>query len=266
MPRLVRNRTFVRLERHSLLVSGENGNAVATIDTDKTTGPSEALNSSLRLDVQQASARATKRASLNVGYWGIPVRPNTEYVGSFYAKAGAGDMGPVTVSIVGDQSGKAVATTTVAGLTSDWKQYHFTLKTGAAEASAANHLTLTVAHPGTVWFNLVSLFPPTYHNRPDGFRIDLMEKLAAMHPRFLRFPGGNYLEGDHIYTRFDWKKTIGPMVDRPTHPSPWKYQSSDGMGLLEFLYWCEDLKMNPLLAVYAGYSLEQEHVNPGAGS
>ncbi len=54
------------------------------------------------------------------------------------------------------------------------------------------------------------------------------------------------------------------MVDRPTHPSPWKYQSSDGMGLLEFLYWCEDLKMNPLLAVYAGYSLEQEHVNPGA--
>jgi alpha-N-arabinofuranosidase len=97
----------------------------------------------------------------------------------------------------------------------------------------------------------------------NGNRVDLMEKLAAMHPAFLRFPGGNYLEGDHISERYDWKKTIGPLVDRPTHPSPWKYHSSDGLGLLEFLEWCEDLKMQPVLAVYAGYSMEQEHVNPG---
>jgi len=90
-----------------------------------------------------------------------------------------------------------------------------------------------------------------------------MEKLAAMHPAFLRFPGGNYLEGDHISERFEWKKTIGPLVDRPTHPSPWHYHSSDGMGLLEFLQWCEDLNMQPVLAVYAGYSMQQEHVNAG---
>jgi alpha-N-arabinofuranosidase len=109
----------------------------------------------------------------------------------------------------------------------------------------------------------VSVFPPTYHNRANGNRIDLMDKLAAMHPAFLRLPGGNYLEGDHIKERFEWKKTIGLMVDRPTHRSPWNYQSSDGMGLLEFLEWCEDLRMQPVLAVYAGYSLAQEHVNPG---
>jgi alpha-L-arabinofuranosidase len=78
----------------------------------------------------------------------------------------------------------------------------------------------------------------------NGNRMDLMEKLAAMHPRFCAFPGGNYLEGDHIAERFDWKKTIGPLVDRPTHPSPWNYRSTDGMGLLEFLEWCEDLKMS----------------------
>jgi alpha-L-arabinofuranosidase len=34
--------------------------------------------------------------------------------------------------------------------------------------------------------------------------------------------------------------------------------------LLEFLEWCEDLNMEPLLAVYAGYSLNGTHVNPGA--
>jgi alpha-L-arabinofuranosidase len=91
----------------------------------------------------------------------------------------------------------------------------------------------------------------------------LMEKLAAMRPKFLRLPGGNYLEGDHIPERFEWKKTIGPWVDRPTHVSPWNYHSSDGMGLLEFLEWCEDLKIQPVLAVYAGYSMKQEHVEPG---
>jgi alpha-N-arabinofuranosidase len=96
-----------------------------------------------------------------------------------------------------------------------------------------------------------------------GNRIDLMEKLAAMHPKFLRLPGGNYLEGNHMNERFDWKTTIGPWVDRPTHPSPWGYRSSDGMGLLEFLEWCEDLKIEPVLAVYAGYSMAQEHVEAG---
>jgi alpha-N-arabinofuranosidase len=90
-----------------------------------------------------------------------------------------------------------------------------------------------------------------------------MEKLASMHPTFLRLPGGNYLEGDHIADRFDFKKTLGDSVNRPTHQGPWGYRSSDGMGLLEFLNWCEDLKIDPVLAVYAGYSLQQEHIEPG---
>jgi len=109
------------------------------------------------------------------------------------------------------------------------EQFHFLLKTGEVEASAANHLEISVGHAGVLWLNLVSLFPPTYHDRANGNRIDLMEKLAAMHPAFLRFPGGNYLEGTHIKDRFEWKNTIGPLVDRPTHASPWNYHSSDGM-------------------------------------
>jgi alpha-N-arabinofuranosidase len=35
------------------------------------------------------------------------------------------------------------------------------------------------------------------------------------------------------------------------------------MGLLEFLEWCEDLKMQPVLAVYAGYSLGGDRAAPG---
>jgi alpha-L-arabinofuranosidase len=260
---MVRNRTFGSNWdgiQHWLLV--EDGNSEAAISNDKQTGPSQALPSSLRIDVKQADAQ-NQAGILNDGYWGMPLRPNTSYKGSFYAKAGSADLGAVTVSLVNNTSGKAVATAQVPAIATEWKQYEFTLKTGIIEPSAANYLAITVGHAGTLWLNLVSLFPPTYHDRPNGNRIDLMEKLAAMHPAFLRFPGGNYLEGDHIPERYQWKKTIGPLVDRPTHPSPWRYHSSDGLGLLEFLEWCEDLKMQPVLAVYAGYSMAQEHVDPG---
>ncbi|MGB7267706.1 MAG: alpha-N-arabinofuranosidase, partial [Terracidiphilus sp.] len=237
------------------------GNSIVNISSDETTGPSDVLARSLRVTVSKAD-KDDPAGVENDGYWGIPVRPRTVYSGSFYAKTDTPGL-PVTVTLQNDQTGVVAATATVAGLSSDWKRYTYTLKTSEVPVSSSNHLILTIAKPATVWFNLVSLFPPTYHDRPDGNRADIMNLLAAMHPHFLRLPGGNYLEGEHIADRFDWKKTIGPWVDRPTHMSPWRYRSSDGMGLLEFLEWCQDLKMEPVLAVYAGYSLAQDHVDPG---
>ncbi len=237
------------------------GESVVDVAVDDHEGPSAALPRSIKMTVT-AVGDAAPAGIQNEGYWGIAVRPNTTYKGSFYAKADAEGV-PITASLVNDETGAVAAGATISGVTTDWKQYTFTLKTGQVPVTSNNHFQLTIAKPATVWFNLVSLFPPTYHDRTNGNRVDIMQKLAAMRPRFLRFPGGNYLEGDHIPDRFEWKKTIGPLVDRPTHPSPWRYRSSDGMGLLEFLEWCEDLNMEPLLAVYAGYSLMQEHVDPG---
>jgi alpha-L-arabinofuranosidase len=261
---MIRNRTFFANWEgvlHWILV--EDGDAQAKIGIDQGTGPSDALKSSLRLDVTQADA-TNQAGLLNEGYWGMPLEPNTVYKGSLYAKADSDSIPAIMLKLVSNGSGKTVASTLVPGLTTSWKQFSFCLKTGAIVASSGNHLVLTVGHAGTLWLNLVSLFPPTFHDRVNGNRIDLMEKLAAMHPAFLRFPGGNYLEGDHIAERYPWRKTIGALVDRETHPSPWGYLSSDGLGLLEFLEWCEDLRMQPVLAVYAGYSLAQEHVSAGA--
>jgi len=87
--------------------------------------------------------------------------------------------------------------------------------------------------------------------------------MGALQPAFLRMPGGNYLEGNTIDQRFEWKNTIGPIEQRAGHQGPWGYRSDDGLGLLEFLEWCEDLNMQSVLAVYAGYSLNGTHVNPG---
>src|SRR5436305_4685102 len=260
---MVRNRTF-RANKSNVpyWILFEEGDAEAKMQVDRQTGPSEALNYSLRLDVTKADPQ-NQAAILNQGFWGMALMPNSTYKGSLYAKADSDALGELSIKLVSDAENKILASTRVRSPTANWTRYEFSLKTTAMQPLSANHLVITVGHTGTLWLNLVSLFPPTYHDRPNGNRIDLMEKLAAMHPAFLRFPGGNYLEGDHIPDRFEWKKTIVPLVDRPTHPSPWRYQSSDGMGLLEFLEWCEDLNMQPVLAVYAGYSLQQEHVNPG---
>jgi alpha-N-arabinofuranosidase len=259
----IRNRTF-RSDWSGVLnwFLIEKGSASAKFAADNKEGPSEALHNSARLEVTRADAKSPV-GLLNEGYWGIAVRPNTRYTGSFYAKSNSDAALPVTVALVADQSGQVLASASVPVTGTGWKPYRFEMRSGAVTASSENHFEITIDRPATLWLQLVSLFPPTYHDRLNGNRIDLMEKLAAMRPSFLRFPGGNYLEGDRIENRFDWKKTIGPLVDRPTHPTTWSYHSSDGMGLLEYLEWCADLHMQPLLAVYGGYSLSGQVVKPG---
>ncbi|HKD04827.1 MAG TPA: alpha-L-arabinofuranosidase C-terminal domain-containing protein [Bryobacteraceae bacterium] len=260
---LIRNRTF-RSDWTGILnwFLIEKGASSAKVTVDSNTGPSGALPTSAKLEVTKADANSPA-GLLNEGYWGFAARPNTRYTGSFFAKSDSESQLPVKIALVSDQSGKVLANASAVVTGTAWKEYKFELQSGNAAVSAENHLELTIDRPATLWLQLVSLFPPTYHNRPNGNRPDIMEKLAAMRPSFLRFPGGNYLEGNRIETRFDWKKTIGPLVDRPTHPSTWSYHSTDGMGLLEFLEWCEDLGMEPVLAVYGGYSLGGEVVKPG---
>ena len=258
---MVNNRTFSnrwpRFEHWTLVTKGD---AQASLDADES-GPSAALARSMKLTITAASA-ASEAGVANSGYWGMAVRPETTYSGSFYAKAQG--VGTAHARLISDTTGAVLAEAAIPVTDGDWQLYTYTMKSGKVAASSTNHLEITFSQPGTISFQLVSLFPPTFNNRANGNRPDLMELLAGMHPHFLRLPGGNYLEGDTIAERFDWKKTIGPLVDRPTHRSPWNYESSDGLGLLEYLEWCEDLKIEPVLAVYAGYSLHGEYVTPGA--
>ena len=260
---LIQNRDFKDdsgpTANHWSMVLGPGAAGTMTLDPSEPVN-TVALTTSLRLD--STTAAGDRRAGIaNDGYWGIPVKPNTTYRLSFYARSGGAFSGPLTATIESADGTTTYAHAEVTGLGSGWKKYTATLNTGGSVTpSTNNRFVLSMAQPGTVWLSLISLFPPTYHDRPNGTRIDLMEKLAAMHPAFLRFPGGNYLEGDTIAQRFDWKKTIGDISLRPGHRSPWNYHSTDGFGLLEFLDWCEDLNMAPILAVYGGYSLHGEHV------
>src|SRR5947199_10844252 len=88
-PELVRNRTF-RADWSGILnwFLVEKGSASAKMSVEATDGPSPALANSAKLDVTRADANSPA-GLLNEGYWGILVRPNTRYTGSFFAKTGS---------------------------------------------------------------------------------------------------------------------------------------------------------------------------------
>ena len=248
---LIRNRTFKANATNAVFWETVGH---GSISIDPATPLNDALNVSLKLDATQA-ANNSSAGFANGGFWGIPVRANTDYHASFYAKSAGGFSGPVTASIQSADGKTVFASAEISGISGDWKKFDVTLTTKAIATSKDNRFTITTTSPGIIWFQQVSLFPPTYKNRPNGTRPDLMQLMADMHPAFLRFPGGDFLEGHQLEHRFDWKKTIGDISQRPGHMNDaWGYWTTDGFGLLEFLEWCEDLNMQPVLAVYAGYS------------
>ena len=259
---LVRNRAFLdNLDTPVNWSVVKNGANDAVMSLDKTQPLNDAIPVSLRFEVTKLGRRQ-QVGFANTGYWGIPVQPNTKYRASFYAKA-PGYVGRVTLSIESEDGQTLYASGTASRLTKNWQRIELVLKTGQVVPTTKARYVVRLDRPGTVWFSMVSLFPPTWNDRPNGLRKDLMQMLADLKPKFLRFPGGNYLEGNKIEERFPWKKTLGPISQRPGHPDNWGYRSSDGMGLLEFLEWAEDLGAEPILAVYAGYSLTGERVAPG---
>jgi len=273
---LIRNRAFLDNESNAeSWTLGVPSNAVASMSITDRFPLTDKLPKSLDVTITKLETNQSLTIA-NDGFYGIPVKPNTEYKVSFYAKGNApwdkkkGDpdpatfRSPLTVSLQSTDGSKVYASAKTPPLTGEWQKIQLLLKTGnEITPSKENKFVIAASALGAFRLSLVSLFPPTFKNRPNGNRIDLMEKLSGLHPQFLRFPGGNFVEGDNLSDRYDWKQTRGPLEFRPGHAGCWHYRSSDGLGLLEFMGWCEDLGMQPVLAVYAGYSMKQQAVPKG---
>jgi len=111
---LVRNRAFLddaQSPAHWAVVQGSG--AAATIALDPAQPLNQAIPTSLRLDVTQAT-RGHAAGVANEGYWGIPIKPNTRYRASLYAKAAPGSNGPVTLSLQSEDGATTYATGTIA--------------------------------------------------------------------------------------------------------------------------------------------------------
>jgi alpha-L-arabinofuranosidase len=193
----------------------------------------------------------------------MDVRPQT-YTASFYVLANAPRDGTANttnfkLSIRSNITGETWASTTISSVkvdTLNYIQLNATIQNTVTAPNSNNSFTITMdasqVAGKTFYFSLISLFPETFKNRPNGLRKDIAEAFYDLKPSFLRFPGGNNLEGVSVAARWNWRKTIGPLKDRPGRPGDWSYINTDGLGLLEYLEWCEDMEIEPVLAVYAG--------------
>lgn len=113
-------------------------------------------------------------------------------------------------------------------------------------------LTATVTD-GTVAVSWVSLFPErTWRGDPNGLRSDLADAIAALRPRFVRFPGGCVAHGLGLDNVYRWKDTIGPVRERVGDSNLWGYHQSMGLGYFEYFRFCEQLGAEPLPVLAAG--------------
>lgn len=196
----------------------------------------------------------------NPGWWGISVLPQT-YTGSFWVLGSY--TGNFTASLVNSISGTVFASISIPSnsTSEEWTEFPFTLEPTAAAPNVNNTFVIEFDSGNSLNFGLISLFPPTYNDRPNGNRPDLMQAMKDLSPSFFRIPGGNNIEGDTFGYRWVWNETIGPLKDRPGRPGNWGYQNTDGLGLIEYMNWCTDLDVEPLLGVWSGLYLNN-YVTP----
>ena len=227
-------------------------------------GINDANPTSLIINCEQAGL-----GIVSEGYWGFPIRKATSFKGAIYAKTPTANnnesVSPVkslTIALKSADGSTTYAETKVSGFTNEWKKFDIQLTTSATQADTKDARLFIIANEsGSIELTRVTLFAPSFKGRKNGLRVDLMEMMAEMKPKFLRFPGGNYLEGNNFANRFDWKQTIGNPDERPGHQSPWGYRSTDGLGLLEFCQWAEDTGGEPVVGVFAGYVLNGDHLD-----
>ncbi|PLB35240.1 alpha-N-arabinofuranosidase A [Aspergillus candidus] len=227
------------------------------IDQDSDNPVSEAITSSLRLSVPEGETAFVGFA--NQGYNGVPVM-NETYTSEFWMK---GDYeGEITLQLIGSTSGEVYANhnLTVHSIVDKFTPWETTFNS-TASPDGDNEWRLLVdgnkVAGSSLNFGLVQLFPPTFHSRKNGLRDDVAKVVEDLRPSFLRFPGGNNIEGLDVNSRWKWNETIGPVVDRPGRQSPWNVPNTDALGLDEYMYWCDDMGMEPFLILWNGKSYNE---------
>lgn len=247
---LIQNRSFednLRKPRHWSLV--KTGTAAGTIALDGKNLLNSAQSRALRLDVTIADTDGSVGIS-NDGYWGIGINKDIQYDLSFFAKANSGFTGDIKASLQSADGQTVYGQVVITGVGTEWQKYTAVITANETDPNA--RLVLSTNSVGSVWFDVVSLFPPTFNHRSNGLRPDLATMVKDMKPRFMRFPGGCFVEGDTMENAFRWKTTIGKIEERPGHSNLWQYTTTDGMGYHEFLQLSEDLGAEPLYVINVG--------------
>ena len=208
----------------------------------------------------------------NEGFFGIGVKKGEEYRFSVWARLPQGSTKEtlrielVDTKSMGERQAFAAENLTIDS--NEWKKYQVILKPGITHPKSVLRIFLT--SKGTVDLEHVSLFPVnTWKGHENGLRKDLAQALADIHPGVFRFPGGCIVEGTDLDTRYDWKKSVGPVENRPLNENRWQYTfthrffpdyyQSYGLGFYEYFLLSEEMGAAPLPILNCGLSCQYQN-------
>ena len=216
-----------------------------------------ASSRSLAMTISPPEKADGRVALINSGYWGINVQSGTPYALKFYLRPGS-YQGELVASLE-TKDGKILARHDFGKVepSASWKPCTATLQADGTDPQA--RFVLAFRGQGTLQVDWVSLFPPTYKNRPNGLRPDLAKYLEALKPAFIRYPGGCYVEGLSWESAPDWRKMVCPPEERPGMWGYWQYRSTDGFGYHEYLQFCEDVGADAMYVAFAGMTVHPDN-------
>ena len=213
----------------------------------------------------------------NEGFFGIGIKKGAEYRFSVWARVAEGET-PAKIRVeladtksMGEQQAFATADVTVDSR--EWKKYQVILKPEVTNPKAI--LRVFLASRQTVDLEHISLFPvDTWQGHENGLRKDLAQALADIKPGVFRFPGGCIVEGTDIASRYDWKKSVGMVENRPLNENRWQYTfphrffpdyyQSYGLGFYEFFQLSEEIGAEPLPVLSCGLACQFQNPNMDA--
>ncbi|MDC8786476.1 arabinosylfuranosidase ArfA [Roseateles koreensis] len=80
-----------------------------------------------------------------------------------------------------------------------------------------------------------------------GFRGDVAALTRELGATLVRYPGGNFMSG------YNWEDGVGPREDRPVRLDlAWYSTETNQVGTNEFMAWCKDVGMEPMMGVNLG--------------
>jgi alpha-N-arabinofuranosidase len=202
---------------------------------DRNEAEPAAKRHSLRIRVDRGIIR---RHGLSQGR--IPVRANTDFVGSFWLKTDDYE-GRVSASLESEVEGTPpYAVTVVEHRRGDWHRCDFRLKPRATDPAA--RLVILLEGKGTVWIDQASLMPG---DAVDGVRLDVLQRVRDLKPGFIRWPGGNVAQDYH------WRWGVGPRDQRPFWTNlSWKNEREPSdFGTDEYLRFCSNVGATPTIVV-----------------
>src|SRR5260370_2913908 len=171
---------------------------------------------------------------------GISIRQRLPYSGYVWVKTD-GFNARIRIALETDKTSRETyASAEVNDVSGDWKKYDFTLTPSKSDALAK--IVILFSGKGRFWIDQISLSPLDAVN---GVRSDVFQKIKALRPAFIRWPGGNVSQDYH------WTWGIGPRDQRFTRTNlSWgnELEPSD-FGTDEFVRLCRNVAAEPSITV-----------------